>query len=187
MINTQKNKAIFLYRDIVIDKKEKKYDFTSDNTMLLYGVSDAIKIFHKKGYMVYVVANEPEASTAEGAKKIMDVYKKAESLIEKDGEYFDGFYYCPHTKEDHCECMMPEPGLLIKAANENNLDLTISWIVGRTEEEMLTGMTAGTHRCIVQRYDGLKNLATWIQETYKDASQTKMAEKYAKKLKKGAE
>jgi histidinol phosphatase-like enzyme len=38
--------------------------------------------------------------------------------------------YCPHKKEDECECKKPKPGMIIDAAKMLDLDLDSSWLIG---------------------------------------------------------
>lgn len=43
---------------------------------------------------------------------------------------FDKAYICPHPSEMQCSCRKPEPGLLIRASYDYNLDLTKCVVIG---------------------------------------------------------
>ncbi|HIK02647.1 TPA: HAD-IIIA family hydrolase, partial [archaeon] len=43
---------------------------------------------------------------------------------------WDAIYYCPHTKDDNCNCRKPKPGMVKAAAKAHNIDLSRSWFVG---------------------------------------------------------
>lgn len=63
-----------------------------------------------------------------------EIHNKMETLLGKDGAYIDGLYYCPHHPHKgyegerpelkiECECRKPKPGMLMKAAEDFNVDL----------------------------------------------------------------
>jgi len=49
-------------------------------------------------------------------------------LFSAAGAPITHIYVCPH--ESGCECRKPEPGMLLRAAEEHSIDLHASWIVG---------------------------------------------------------
>jgi len=60
-----------------------------------------------------------------------------DELLKQKGAVIDKFYFCPHhPKEGHkpyrqiCACRKPEPGMLLTAAHELNIDLTSSYMIG---------------------------------------------------------
>ena len=64
-----------------------------------------------------------------------------ETLLGKDGAYIDGLYYCPHHKDKgfpgeipelkfDCDCRKPKIGMLLKAAEDFNIDLSQSIVIG---------------------------------------------------------
>ena len=71
-----------------------------------------------------------------------------------DGAYIDGLYFCPHHPDSgfdgevkelkiDCDCRKPKIGMLKKAADELNIDLSKSWFVGDTYQDVQTGINAG--------------------------------------------
>jgi D-glycero-D-manno-heptose 1,7-bisphosphate phosphatase len=54
---------------------------------------------------------------------------------------------CPHAPDDQgrpaCLCRKPAPGMLIRAAHRHGLDLTRSWLVGDTLDDVEAGHRAG--------------------------------------------
>lgn len=50
--------------------------------------------------------------------------------------------YCP-------ECRKPKPGMLIKAAEDFNIDLTKSFMIGDSERDILAGKAAGCRESIL--------------------------------------
>ena len=149
-----KQKAIFLDRDGTINKyvgflrKEEEFE-------LLPGVADAVKKINQSGYLAIVVTNQPVIArgevTFDGLQKI---HNKMETLLGKEGAYLDGIYFCPHHPHKgyegevpelkiDCDCRKPKPGMLLKAAEDFNIDLSQSYMVGDGENDIKAGIAAG--------------------------------------------
>ena len=48
-----------------------------------------------------------------------------------------------------CECRKPKPGMLLKAAEDFNIDLSQSYMVGDSENDIKAGMAAGCKSILV--------------------------------------
>ena len=57
-------------------------------------------------------------------------------------------YVCPHRTDEKCKCRKPEPGLLLKAAEEHNIDLGNSVIIGDSDKDTEAGLKAGLKKVI---------------------------------------
>lgn len=150
----RKQKAIFLDRDGTVNKYK---GFISDvrDVELLDGVVDAIKLANKSEYLVVIVSNQPVI--ARGAATFDDVeemFKKIETLLGEEGAYIDGYYYCPHHPDKGfegevaelkiaCNCRKPNVGLLTKACERFNVDLSKCVMVGDSNLDVLTAQNAG--------------------------------------------
>lgn len=149
-----KQKAIFLDRDGTINKyvgflrKEEEFE-------LLPGVADAIKKINKSGYLAVVVTNQPVIARGEVTySQLENIHNKMETLLGKEGAYLDGIYFCPHHPHSgyegevkelkiDCDCRKPKPGMLLKAADELNIDLSQSYMIGDSESDIKAGKAAG--------------------------------------------
>lgn len=74
----------------------------------------------------------------------------------------DGIYYCPHhpdkgfsgevaTLKIECNCRKPKPGMLLQAAKDFNIDLTKSWMIGDSENDILAGKNAGCQVLLIDK------------------------------------
>ena len=65
-----------------------------------------------------------------------------------------GLYFCPHHTDKgfhgerpeykcDCDCRKPKPGLLLEAANDFNIDLSQSYMIGDSENDVEAGRKAG--------------------------------------------
>ncbi|MBP3869946.1 MAG: D-glycero-beta-D-manno-heptose 1,7-bisphosphate 7-phosphatase [Faecalicoccus sp.] len=159
-----KQKAIFLDRDGVINKY-KGYIKNIDDFELIEGVADAITDFHKMGYLVIVVTNQPVIARGELTEDGLDeIHRKMETLLGQEGSYIDALYYCPHHPDGgfpgerpelkfDCECRKPKPGMLFDARDKFNIDIKQSWTIGDSKRDVEAGKNAGTNTILLE--DGI--------------------------------
>ena len=155
-----KQKAIFLDRDGTINKY---VGFLRDinEFELIDGVSKAIKMINQSGYLAIVVTNQPVIARGEVSwEELHEIHKKMETLLGKDGAYIDGMYICPHHPDKgfegerpeykfDCDCRKPKPGLLLQAAKDFNIDLSLSYMIGDSERDVEAGKAAGCKESIM--------------------------------------
>jgi histidinol-phosphate phosphatase family protein len=91
-------------------------------------------------------------------KLFEEVRAKMKSLLEKAGVHVDGEYYCFHHPEAKllefkmdCDCRKPKPGLLLKAAEEFNLNLKKCYMVGDGIVDIAAGQAVGCKTIFVGR------------------------------------
>jgi len=159
-----KEKAIFLDRDGVVNEliyhKEMGIvdsPFTVEQFKLLPNVGKAINNFHKQGYKVFLVSNQPGLAKdrySEGVFKKIKEKMRVELL--KKGARLDGEYYCIHHPEANikkykkrCDCRKPKPGLILQAAREHKIDLSLSWMIGDGITDILAGQAAGVRTILI--------------------------------------
>ena len=168
----KKQKAIFLDRDGTINKYVG-FLRNIDEFKLIDGVAEAIKKINNSGYLAIVVTNQPVIARGEITLENLDeIHKKMETLLGLDGAYLDGIYFCPHHPHSgyegevkkfkiDCECRKPKPGLLLKAAEDFNIELSECWMIGDGENDIAAGVAAGCKTALVSEE---KNLLAIINE-----------------------
>ena len=149
-----RQKAIFLDRDGTINKYVG-FLRNIDEFEVIEGVANAIKKINELGYLVIVVTNQPVIARGEVTRnELENIHNKMETILGKEGAYLDAIYYCPHHPDKgyegeisslkiECECRKPNPGMLVKAANDFNIDLNKSWMIGDSENDIKAGKAAG--------------------------------------------
>lgn len=164
-----KQKAIFLDRDGTINKYVG-YLRTPEQFELLDGVGEAIRKINLSGYLAIVVTNQPVIARGEvTADGLQQIHNKMETMLGKEGAYLDGVYYCPHHPDKGfageveelkivCECRKPKAGLLLQAAKDFNIDLSQSWMIGDSENDVLAGKNAGCKTALIGETDYGQNL-----------------------------
>src|SRR3989344_9569636 len=110
------NKAIFLDRDGVINRKVPEKDFVKniDEPVYLPKVKQIVRRFKQKGYLIIIISNQSGINRGiikkENLEKINDKLKKDLNV--------DGIYYRPHLPDENCTCRKPKTGLIDRAVND---------------------------------------------------------------------
>ncbi len=166
----RKQKAIFLDRDGTINKYIG-FLRNIDDFELLPGVAEAVRKINENGYLAIVVTNQPVIARGEiTAPELREIHNKMETLLGADGAYLDAIYYCPHHPHKgydgeipelkiDCECRKPKPGMLLKAAEDFNIDLSQSWMIGDGENDVKAGKAARCKTALIGTVDFGQNLS----------------------------
>jgi len=151
------NKAAFLDRDGVINRKaptEDEYITRWEEMHIIPGVIEAIVLLNRAGFRVIVVSNQ--RCVAKGlltTGELDAMHKRMCRELGAVGAKIDGVYYCPHEEQPPCSCRKPEPGMLLAAAAEHQVDLTSSWMIGDSEKDVAAGRSAGCRTARILRPD----------------------------------
>lgn len=153
-------KAIFLDRDGTINKYVG-FLRDIDEFELIPGVTEAIRKINNSGYLAIVVTNQPVIARGEvTVPELQLIHNKMETLLGAEGAYLDALYYCPHHPHKgykgeipelkiDCDCRKPKPGMLVKAAEDFNIDLSASWMIGDGENDVKAGIAAGCKAALI--------------------------------------
>ncbi|MCE9950008.1 D-glycero-beta-D-manno-heptose 1,7-bisphosphate 7-phosphatase [Hafnia paralvei] len=150
--------AVFLDRDGTINV-DHGYVHESDNFQFIDGVIDAMAELKKMGFALVLVTNQ--SGIARGMfteDQFMHLTEWMDWSLADRGVDLDGVYYCPHHPEGTveefrqvCDCRKPQPGMLLSAQEELNIDMSASYIVGDKIEDLLAGEAAGVATKILVR------------------------------------
>lgn len=147
-------KAIFLDRDGTINVFG---NFVTDPSMLklMPQAPAAIKRINKSSYLAICITNQPVIARGETTfEGLHEIHCKMEDLLGDQGAYLDDIYFCPHHPDKgfpgevaslkiECDCRKPKIGMLLKAKEKYNIDLSESWFIGDTCQDVQTGINAG--------------------------------------------
>ena len=153
--------AVFLDRDGTINE-ERGYIHIPEDLALLSGAAAAIRRLNESQYLTVVVTNQSVIARGKCTEEDMEtIHNRLQSLIGEYGALIDGIYYCPHYPDQLipggrqdlkivCDCRKPEPGLIMRAAKEMKIDLSMSWMVGDTTSDIEAANRAGYLPCCCQ-------------------------------------
>ena len=141
----EKSKALFLDRDGVINV-EKDYLYKIDDFEFVDGIIELCKHYQSTGYKIFVVTNQSgivRGYYTEDDFRILSDWMLKE--FSKNGVMIDKVYHCPHHPDisGECSCRKPNPGMLLSAKNDFNIDLSKSIIIGDKEKDVEAGLNAG--------------------------------------------
>lgn len=144
--------AIFLDRDGVIIENRSDYVRSWADVEVFPQALQALAALSRGPYLVVLVTNQSavgrghiSAATAAGINdRLLEVIREA-------GGRVDAVYMCPHDPADGCACRKPRPGLLRRAAEELDLALERSVMIGDALTDIQAGQAAGVGRCVLLR------------------------------------
>ena len=139
--------AVFLDRDGTINE-QMGYINHIDRFQMLPAAAEAIKALNEAGIPVIVVTNQSGLARGYFPAELLDaVHKKMNDALATAGAHVDGIYICPHhpeAKEDQyrvdCNCRKPKIGLFTQAAQELDVDLGKSYVVGDRWSDLKAGV-----------------------------------------------
>jgi D-glycero-D-manno-heptose 1,7-bisphosphate phosphatase len=149
--------AVFLDRDGTLIE-EVGYLDRIERVALFPWTIDALRVLRRAGYALVVVTNQ--AGVARGyfdEAHVEAVHEHLRSRFAAAGAPVDGFHFCPHHPEAtlpayrvRCECRKPQPGLILRAARELDLDLARSFVIGDRWLDVETARRAGARGILVR-------------------------------------
>lgn len=126
---------------------------------LMRGAAAAVASLRGLGYRIIVVTNQGGVARGRfGEEEVEAVHDRIADLLlaQTNGAVIDGFYYCPYHPEgtvpryrrEH-PWRKPQPGMLLQAAEDLGLDLSMSWMIGDSIRDVEAGHRAGVRTVMV--------------------------------------
>ena len=167
---TAKRKAIFLDKDGTLIP-DVPYNVNPDFISLQKGVVEGLKLLKDRGYVFAVISNQ--AGVARGYFKVDDLEKVKEKLsllLHQEGIQIEGYYFCPHHPLGKvpeysiaCSCRKPEPGMILKAARDLEIDTPKSWMIGDILNDVEAGNKAGCKTILLD----IGNETEWVEGLFR--------------------
>lgn len=138
-----KRKAIFLDRDGVLNEaiinNGKPYPpATLADLIIPDDVPKALVLLKEMGFLLIGATNQPDVARGVTERQIVENIN-ASLLTELP---LDDIRVCYHDDKDNCQCRKPLPGLLLKAAEDYNIDLKQSMMIGDRWKDIEAGQRA---------------------------------------------
>lgn len=151
-----KRAAVFLDRDGTINEQMGYINHIS-RFYLLDGAAKAIRCLNEVDMPVVVVTNQSGLARGYFPEELLEqVHREMARLLLEEGAKIDGLYVCPHHPEakrakfrENCNCRKPKTGLLEQAAQEMNIDLERSFMVGDRFSDIRCGASVGAKTILV--------------------------------------
>ena len=150
------DKAIFLDRDDTLIE-DLGYINSPEQVKLLDGVSEALIELKALGYKLVVVTNQSAVARGIVTEKVLgEIHNRLEQLLAEKGALLDRIYYCPYHPDGvvqkyrkESDCRKPNPGMLLRAAEEMDIGLGQSWCIGNSLRDVEAGFKAGCKTILI--------------------------------------
>jgi len=129
--------VVFLDRDGTLIE-EVNFLLKEEQIKIFPNTIAALKILRQAGFILIVVSNQ--SGVARGLlneERVVELNKVVFSQMRMLGEMPDAFYYCPHYPQAEiekyrvkCDCRKPNPGMIMQAQRQFELDLSRSYSIG---------------------------------------------------------
>jgi D-glycero-D-manno-heptose 1,7-bisphosphate phosphatase len=136
----------FLDRDGTINRKPPDGSYVAEpgQLELLPGAGVGIRRLNQAGIKVIVVTNQRGVARGLLAETTLrEVHDRMRCLLEADNAQVDRIYSCVH-EVGTCACRKPEPGLLLKAMEDDSTIARSPFVmIGDSDTDVLAGARAG--------------------------------------------
>jgi D-glycero-D-manno-heptose 1,7-bisphosphate phosphatase len=144
------DKAVFLDRDNTIIE-DPGYLSDPDAVKLLPGVELALKSLSQAGYRLVVVTNQSGIARGLLTEAALErIHAEMRRQLAQHNVHLDAVFHCPYHPEGTVEqyaresdLRKPQPGMLLAAARDLDLDLGRCWMVGDRGRDIEAGQRAG--------------------------------------------
>jgi len=171
----EKRKAVFLDKDGTIIP-DVPYNVNPDLISLQEGVIEGLQLLQEQGYVFVVISNQ--AGVARGYfewEALENVKHKIDFLLSDAGIQIEKYYFCPHHPQGKlpqysisCSCRKPEPGMILQALKDLNIDPAKSWMIGDILNDVEAGNKAGCRTVIIKN----GNETEWTDGTFRKPTYT---------------
>jgi D-glycero-D-manno-heptose 1,7-bisphosphate phosphatase len=139
--------AVFFDRDGTL-MEEVHYCGDPAQVRVYAGVSEGLRRLREAGYRIFVVSNQSGIGrgliTEEQYRAV-----QAELLAQIGEGLVDASYFCADAPGIESKRRKPEPGMVLEAAAEFDVDLARSWMVGDKSADVECGKRAGVRTILV--------------------------------------
>jgi D-glycero-D-manno-heptose 1,7-bisphosphate phosphatase len=138
---THTSPAIFIDRDGVINANRTDHVKSWAEFAFLPGSLLALAQITCLGWPVVIISNQSAIGRGLVSREtVEEINTRMVAVVEQACGRISGVYICPHSPDEGCNCRKPQPGLLHQAAQELELDLARSYLVGDAESDILAAL-----------------------------------------------
>jgi len=142
--------ALFLDRDGVINI-DYAYVHKKEDFMFIDGIFDLCRKAQQSGYLIIIITNQ--AGIGRGYYSEEDFHTLNNWMINEfanSNVTINATYFCPYHPEkgigqykQESACRKPNPGMILKATDEFDIDLRRSVLIGDKDSDIQAGLNAG--------------------------------------------
>ena len=149
-------RAVFLDRDGTINV-EVTHLHKVEQLELISGASTGINLLNEAGYKTVVCTNQSAVARGYLSEAYLaKIHEELKKMLAKKDARIDSFYYCPHHPVEGrppyrvtCDCRKPRPGMLMNAAQDLDIELKRSFVIGDKVSDLEAGAAVGCKSILV--------------------------------------
>ena len=158
-------RAVFLDRDGTLNVEHELIRRAEDLEVFPFAGS-AIRRLNEAEWRTVLASNQPIIARGEVTEaQLRRIHARLETEIGRHHAYLDRIYVCPHHPDRgfpgerielkiRCNCRKPEPGLILEAQKDLNIDLARSWYIGDSTADLGAAEKAGVSSILVETGHG---------------------------------
>ncbi len=173
----RRERALFLERDGVLNR-DRGDVVRPEDFEWLPGATRALQLLQQAGWRLVLTTNQPGiARGLFGPAEYENLTAWIRAELAQQGVALDGVHHCPHLPDAplaawrrQCDCHLPSPGMLRRAARDLGLDLKNCVMVSARSAGIQAGRTAGVAACVrIAAAEGAAEQASDASRTAADA------------------
>ncbi|KGX83118.1 D-glycero-alpha-D-manno-heptose-1,7-bisphosphate 7-phosphatase [Pontibacillus marinus] len=139
MLEMVKIKVAFFDRDgtIIEDYPDEKWSSITTPEFVSNSINTLQKV-QKQGYKIIIITNQYLIN--EGYITLQQYEQINKLMIERlssQGIKILDVFYCPHRRDEGCNCIKPQTGMIHKAINKySNIDINESFMIGDSKADI---------------------------------------------------
>lgn len=149
-------KALFLDRDGIINRRIiGGYVRTIDEFELLDDILPILQRAHDRGYLLILITNQQGVGKGLMSREDLDtIHDHMQSLLrQRLGFGLDAIYVCTSLASDNDPRRKPQPGMLLEAIADHDLDPAQCWFLGDSLTDAQAGRAAGVKTILVGEFE----------------------------------
>ena len=151
-----KRPAVFIDRDGTISEEVGYVNHPSRFQLYPYSF-EAIKLLNEENWLAIVITNQAGVARGYFSEDVVkQIHEQMMRAMNDSSVHLDGIYYCAHHPTVgeppyrlDCNCRKPKAGLIERAANDFEIDLASSWMVGDRYSDIELAHNAGLKSAFV--------------------------------------
>lgn len=148
-------RAVFLDRDGTV-VEDVGYLTDPSQLRLLAGSTEGIQQLQDQ-FLIVIVTNQ--SAVARGLldeEKLLWIHQAFAAIMDDYNVFVDAIYTCPHHPvygippyRVQCCCRKPQPGMILQASNDFDIQLDLSFVIGDKNSDVLAGQRAGVSASVL--------------------------------------
>ncbi|MEY2993781.1 MAG: hypothetical protein RL357_716 [Pseudomonadota bacterium] len=108
------------------------------------GALEAVARLNQEGFKVVIATNQSGLGRGLFDMATMNaVHDKMHKLLAQEGARVEAVFFCPHTRDDDCDCRKPQSGLFEKISQRFSVPPSQMVVAGNTVRHVLAGANVG--------------------------------------------